>query len=171
MYPFPTHFTQTIARMWNLTSEAWIFWHLFFTLGMAAVIAFEGSLIHLRRTLPCPSRKHDWYLTRPPFISSHVGAVFVAVSVFWGAHTAFQFGALLRDSRLISKTAFYFPSCVCGSFFWRLICSSVHRSDISVCFFSSGSKVGSQWWWRDLSRKLRWGENSDKVSNKFKEKY
>lgn len=51
IYPSPTHFTQTIERMWNLTSEAWIFWHLFFTVGMVAVIAFEGSLIHLHCTL------------------------------------------------------------------------------------------------------------------------
>lgn len=129
--------------MCNLTSEAWIFWHLFFTLGTAAVIAFEGSLIHLRRTLPSLSRKHDWYLTHVLFSSLLMSQPSLWLCLFvWGAHTAFQFGALLRDGRLISETAFYFPSCVCGSFFFLtfdlLVCATrCHQCDsvfLFVCF-------------------------------------
>lgn len=74
--------------MWNVTLEVWIFWHLFFTLATAAVIAFEGSLIHLCHTLLFPESE-TWLVfdTCPLFISSHVSASFVAVFV-WRVHTA-----------------------------------------------------------------------------------
>lgn len=48
------------------------------------------------------------------------------------AHAAFQFGALLRDGRLISETAFYFPS----FFFYALtvrLCAAVRS--VCVCVF------------------------------------
>lgn len=138
IYPFPTHFTQTTERMWNLTWEVWIFWHLFFTLVTAAVIAFEGSLIHLRRTLLSLSRKHDWYLTRPLFISSRVGAVFVAVFV-WGAHTAFELGAKAAGRPIDFIDGLLFL--VLGVWFFSLTFDLLvcvlqwHRYDSVLCFF------------------------------------
>lgn len=52
IYLFKTCFiSKSSNRIVNLTSEAWIFWHLFFIVGIRAVIAFEGSLIHLHCTL------------------------------------------------------------------------------------------------------------------------
>lgn len=117
--------------------------------------------------------------TCPLFISSHVGAVFVAVSVCLGGRT------LLSSLECCCGTADWFQrrpfifrlvSAVLFFFVWRLSCSSVHRGGIGVTvffclfLFYKDLKVGIGWWWRDLSRKLRWGENSDKVSDKFKEK-
>lgn len=111
--------------MCNLTSEAWIFWHLFFTRGTAAVIAFEGSLIHLRRTLCLPRVGNMigiWHMSSFHLLSCW-SSLCGCVCLFGGggAHCFPVWSAAagrqidFRDG-LVSVVPFFF--------FWRLICSS-----------------------------------------------
>lgn len=135
MCPFPTHFTQTIERMWNLTWEVWIFRHLFFTPVTAAVIAFEGSLIHLRRTLLSLSRKHDCYLTHVLFSSLLMSEKSLRQCLFEGRTLLWSLERSCGTADWFHRWPFI--SCLgCVVFLWRWICLSVCRGDIGVTVFS-----------------------------------